>query len=32
MSALLKNFIWLESWETSKKYNVEISFDNHTLL
>lgn len=32
MNELLKNYIWLESWESSKKYNVEIGFDNHTLL
>lgn len=32
MVSLLKNLNWLESWETNKKYNVEIGFDNHEML
>lgn len=32
MNTILKNFVWLGSWEVNKKHNVEVGFDNHVLL
>lgn len=32
MKISFTNFKWLESWERSEKHNVEVGFDNHSLL
>lgn len=32
MSALPQNIIWLQSWETKKEHNVEMGFDNYSML
>lgn len=32
MNTQPQNIIWLESWETKKEHNVEIGFDNHSML
>lgn len=32
MNTILQNIIWLESWETKKEHNVELGFNNHSML
>ena len=32
MNTLLNKITWLENWELKKECNVEIGFDNHTML
>lgn len=32
MDKCLKNLVWLENWEKNKKYNIEVGFDDHTIL
>ena len=32
MNILSNKIKWLQNWELKKEYNVEIGFDNHTML
>lgn len=32
MGTLPQNIIWLQSWETHKEHNVEMGFNNHSML
>ncbi|WP_195199104.1 hypothetical protein [Faecalispora jeddahensis] len=32
MKPSLTNFTWLESWEGSKPHNIDVGFNDHSLL